>query len=607
MASQSDVVAQMVAALNASEPDLDTSVGSVTRKILDAVAGQIAAATVDTQMLSYQYDINSMTGAALDSFVQLFGMSRYPAARATGFVTFTRGTAADVVTIPVASQVSTPDGSVVVQTLTAGILEPASLSVSVPVQAVVSGPSGNVPAGSLTQIMTPVSEITAVTNVSSLTGGANQETDTQLQARFEATVFKNMAGTSQMFLGIALNDQDCTAANVIDGATRYREQLQVTPAYTAISTVPDAQYVYPSGQVVGKDIDNGDIAAPGIQYTWDTSVPPVVEVIDHSYFSSGGLIDVSFLYMDKASRNSPSQGIYNRVDVWCAGKRPAAAAATVKFSPSTTFQSSTASNWYAGNFVRPDGSAPAAGNIFLALPYGPILTVPSTMVINGVTYGLASLTNPIGTTSGGVSYAYQIVHRGGAYGWSAYSDFGLEWVASMAPATGTPVVISEDYTYNDVILAIQNNLENWRLAGTDVQAHQGVEVPLQFSLAAIFETSATPSAVQAAINTSLSGYLATLGFGSVLYPSSVINIVENTPGVVACRFITAIDVGTSWTPGDPDSVNVGIQAVYDGVVTESYVDSEGNPLTVEFGADELPVFASTFLITKAANTFGSFT
>lgn len=605
MASQADVASQVIAALAASEPDLDTSVGSVTRKIIDAVAASIASATLDSQMLSYQYDVNSMSGAALDSFVQLFGMSRYPSARATGTVTFSRGTATDVVTIPVATQVGTADGSVVVQTITAGIMDPSALSVTVPVQAVVAGPQGNVAAGALTQLMTALSEVTSATNVGALANGANQETDTQLQARWKATVFKSMAGTSQMFLGIALNDPQCTAANVIDGATRLREQLQVTGGQ-AVSTVPDAQYTYPSGQVVGRSIDAGDVAAPGVQYTWSSvSNPPKVTVIDASYFPEGQLIDVSFLYMDLYSRNSPAAGIYSRVDVWCAGQRPRSAAASVKFSNATTFQASTSSAWYSGSFARPDGSAPATGNTFMALPYGPILTVPPTLVVNGVTYGLASVTHPMGTSSGGVQYSYQVIHRTGAYGWSPYSDFGLEWQAGSQPPNGAVVVISEDYAYNDVVHAIQAALENWRLAGTDVQAHQGIQVFLQFSLAVIYDPTISQQVTSAAINSALQAYLSQLGFNSRIYPSSVVQAVENTPGVIACRFLTGADY-SSWNPSSPNTFAVGIQAVFDGVVTKSYVNSAGDPLDVQLGAAQMPAFGGTVLVAKAGNTMGAF-
>ena len=602
--TQSAVSSQIVAALAVSEPDLDTSVGSITRKIIDAVSAQIASATMDTQMLSYQYDINSMTGAALDSFVQLFGMSRFPAARSTGVVTFSRATATDTVTAPVGSQVASADGSVVVQTLTAGVLNTADLSVSVPVQSVVAGPAGNVAAGTLTQIMTPVSEITAATNVNALTGGANQETDTQLQARWTATVFKNMAGTSQMFLGIALNDPSCTAANVVDGQTRFQEQLQVSGGQ-AVSTVTDAQFVYPSGQVVGQDISDGNVAAPGLQYTWDSTVPPVVKVIDTSYFPEGELIDVSFLYIDEFSRNDPASGIYSRIDVWCAGEAPVAAAVTLKYSGATTFSSEAGADDFAGDFVRPDGTSPAAGNVFVALPFGPILTVPQTLVIDGVTYGLATVNSPLGSTSGNTRFAYQIVHRTGAFGFSPYSDFGLEWDASLQPPEGVSVTISENYTYNSVPSTIQASLENWRLAGTDVQAHQGIEVALQFSFAVIYDPTVTQSVTQAAITTALQTYLSTLGFNSRIFPSSVLQVVEGTTGVTACRFLTALDY-PSWSPAAPDDFNVGIQEVSGGVVTSSFVDSNGNPTDIVFGAAQLPTFGGIVLVTKAANTFGAF-
>lgn len=606
MASQGDIVNQMIAVLAASEPDLDTSVGSVTRKILDAAAAQISGASLDSQMLAYQYDINAMAGSALDAFVQTIGgLSRYPATRASGTVTFSRATATDVVTVPIGTQVATADGSVVAQTLTTGILGAGALSVTVPVQAVLTGPGGDAAAGSLTQLMTPVSEVTAVTNVSALTGGANQETDTQLQARWKATAFKNMAGTAQMFLGIALNDPQCTAANVVDGATRRREQLQIASG-SATSTVSDAQYVYPSGQVVGRDIDNGDVAAPGIQYTWNSAAnPPVVQVIDTSYFPNGELIDVSFLYMDQASRNSATAGIYSRIDVWCAGTRPRNASATVKFSNAILFSGSSTSNWYNADFVCQDGSLPEVGNSFIPLPWGPIITVPATLVVNGVTYGLATPANPMGSTANGVQYAYRVVHRTGAFGWSPYSDFGLEWEDSPQPPVGTPITISDDYTFNDVPYAIQTALENWRLAGQDVLAHQGITITLRFNLAVIYDPSVSQSVTRAAINTALANYLSQLGFNSRVYPSSVLQVVENTPGVVASRFLTGADY-PGYVSATPNNYNVGIQAIVGGLAVTSYVDSGGNPTDIEFGDNMLPAFGATVLVTKAPNTMGSF-
>jgi uncharacterized phage protein gp47/JayE len=605
MPAQSDISSQIISVLAASEPDLDTSVGSVTRKIIDAVAASISTASLDQQMLSYQYDINSMNGAALDAFVQLFGMSRYPAARATGTVSFTRGTATDTVTVPSGIQVASEDGSVVVVTLTPVILDPAALAGTAPVQVVTAGPQGNVATGVLTSIQSPVAEVSSCTNVTPLTGGANQETDTQLQARWKATVFKNMAGTSQMFVGIATNDPDCTAANVVDGATRFREQVQIASG-GATSTVSDAQYTYPSGQVAGRDIDNGDVAAPGTQYVWDYSGnPPSLAVIDASYFPNGELVDLSFLYMDAYSRNSPTAGIYSRVDVWCAGTRAAACSATVNYHNGTVFSATTTSNWYTGSFVRPDGTSPSAGNVFVALPWGPIVTLPPVLVVNGVTYGLATPEFPLGAVSGGVTYAYQAVHRTGAFGWSPYSDFGLEWDSAFQPPAGKALVLSEDYTYNNVPAAIQSNLENWRLAGQDVLAHQGISVSLQFSLAVIFDPGVTQSVTLTAINTSLQTYLSQLGFNSRIYPSSVIQAVEATPGVTASRFLTGADY-PGYNSAAPDDYSVGIQQVYSGVVMQSYVDSSGNPKDITLGAAQLPTFGGAVVVAKAGNTMGPF-
>lgn len=603
MASQADIVTQMCQALAVSEPDLDTSVGSVTRKILDAAASAISDASLDTQLLTYQYDIRSMTGSALDAFVQLFGMSRYPATAATGTVTFVRATATDVIAVPINAQVSTTDGSVVVQTLATAVLNIGAVSAAVPVQAVTSGPAGNVSAGMLTELLTQVSEISSVTNVAATTGGANQETDSQLQQRWISTVFKSMAGTAQMFLGTALNNPNCEVASVVGATTMRREQVQIISG-AAASTVPDAAYIYPAGQVVGKDIDNGDVAVAGVQYTWNYSaIPPTIQVIDSSYFPNGSVVDLEFQYISTASRNNPAQSIYNRVDVWCAGDNPVPAAQSVAFQQLLIFSSAPNSPYYAGNFTRPDGTQPAANNIFLKLAFGPIDTMDATITANGITYGLATAAHPLGSTSGGISYAYQIVHRTGANGWSPYSDFGLEWVSTMAPPANTILSIASDYTYNNVPAQIQADLENWALAATDVQAHQAINVFLQFSLAIIYDPAITVSVTQTAIATALSSYLTRLGFSSWVYPASVIQTVEGVPGVTACRFLIGEDY-TTWNPATPNNFNVGIQQVINGTVVQSYVDSEGNPLDIPFGENTIPAFGNSFLVTKAANSMG---
>jgi uncharacterized phage protein gp47/JayE len=605
MTTQSDVSSQLIAALGVSIPDLDTSVGSVARKMIDAFSSQIADASVSTQLLTYQYNIYSMTGGALDSFVQLFGMSRFPATSAAGTVTFTRQTATDVISVPVNTQVSNQSGSVVVQTLTAAILTIGQLVATVPVQATVAGPQGNVQANSLTLLTTPVAEISTVTNLAALTGGANQETDSQLQQRWVSTVFKSMSGTVAMFLGIALNNPACTAANVVGTMTTRTEQVQIIGT-SASSTVSDAQWIYPTGQVVGRDIQGGDVAVPGLQYTWNYSViPPQIEVIDTSYFPPGEIVTLQFNYLDVWSRNQPASSIWNRVDVWCAGELATQAAQTVPWSSSLVFADSGEYN--VANYIRPDGTMPAPGNIFIPLAFVPILTMDAIITIGSTNYGLASASYPLGTVSNGIYYAYQIVHENDAAGWGPYSNAGLEWVASMAPAAGSVISVGSDYTYNAVPAQVQQGLENWRLAATDVIAHQAITVYLQFSVAVIFDPSVTQSTTTAAIQTALSSWLTGLGFGAVVYPSSVIQQIENVPGVDACRFLIGSDI-TGWNPATPDAFQVGIQQLSAaGQTLTSYVDSLGNPTDIILGASQIPAFGNLVVIAKAPNSFGAFT
>lgn len=606
MASQSDVSSQMITALGVVAPDLDTSVGSVARKLIDTVASQIADASVDTHLLTYQYDIYSQTGAALDAFVQLFGMSRFPAIQATGTVTFTRLTSTDVVSAPVNTQVSTADGSVVVQTLTPAIFNVGVQVVTVPVQAALPGPAGNIQANALTSMMTPVSEVTSVTNLAALSGGANQETDTQLQTRWVNTVFKSMSGTNAMFLGIALNNPNCQAANVVGSATNRQEQVQVVGSVAA-STVNDAQFIYPTGQVVGRNIDGGDVAVPGLQYIWNYSViPPQIQVLDTSYFPPGQIVTVSFNYLDTWSRNNPASGILNRVDVWCAGVNAVTAAQTVPWSTAHVFSSSPSAPYYTGSYVRPDGSSPAPGNIFIPLAFVPILTMDAIISIGGVNYGLATPATPLGTIANGIEYAYQIVHENDANGWGPYSNAGLEWQASMVPPQNSVISVGSDYTWNNVPFAIQKDLSNWRLAATDVLAHQALTVLLKISVAVIFDPNTSQSTAISAIQTAMASWLTGLGFNATIYPSSVIQQIENTPGVIACRFLTSGDI-PGWNPATPNAFNVGIQQVNSvGTVIQSYVDSNGNPLDIVLGASQIPAFGALSVVAKAANSFGAF-
>jgi hypothetical protein len=605
--TQADIASQMRAALAASMPELDTTVGTPAAKILDAVAGSIADAYVDNQLLTYTYDIDSKTDADLDAFCQLFGIARLPAKRASGTVTFTRGSENTdaVVFIPINFQItSSTDVGIIFQTVTGATMDVGVTSVSVPVQAVDAGPAGNIGPNLVNNMSSPIQGVASVTNTSATSGGLDQETDSALRARWKATVFRSMAGTEDMFLGIALNDPDCFAANVVTATKLVREQIQVASG-TATSTVNDAKYVFGTPVSFGTDIDNGVVFVAGHDYTFTPTLPPTVTVTNATAIPNGTIADLEYQYTPTASRSNPSTGIVNRIDVWCAGSRAVSAQQSMIFQNTKTFGSSA---YPLANYVRPDGSHPANGNVFLPLAFGPILTISPTIQVGSTTYGLATPTNPLGTVTGGVTYAYQIVHDNTTFGWTPSSNFGLEWNAANVPANNSVFTVGSDgaYTYNEVPLSVQREIDSWRLAGTDVQAHQASAVLLRFSLAVMYDRISYPPQVNQAMDAALSGWLNNLGLNSIVQVSDVLQVLHNVTGVDNVRFLNGSD-WPGWTSGTTNSYQVGIQQLSStGTVISSYVDTTGRPKDVLFTDSQVPQFGASLYQQKAQNSFGSY-
>lgn len=617
--SLNDIVGQIRASLAVTDPDLDTSAGTTTRKIIDAVSESIAESYLDQHMLAYTYDIDSKTEGDLDSFTQAVGgISRLAAKRATGTVTFTRtGEVTTTALIPVNTEVmTTGTPSVTVQTITGASMLPGQTSVTVPVQAVVAGPEGNVAANSLTLIGTVIEGVTAVTNLQALTGGTGQETDSELRERWKKTAFRSMAGTEQMYLGLALDDPNVTAAQVIGASKRRREQVQIATG-EATSVVDDAAYVFPTGVYVGPNIDDGNLLLKDVDYTWDTTVTPPRVVINPgvtSYDSGGGVrlgiegavFDLDFEYTPKASRNDPTglrfggPAVMSRVDVWCAGKRPVAAQQSVVFRSTLRFTGDTASALATDKFVRLDDTRPVANNVFLPLAFGPIIAVPNVLSVNGSSYGR------VGGPTAGVTYpnAYQVVHDDTPFGYTATSRFGLEWDAAQLPAANAVFTIggNGDYIYNEVPRVVQAQIDRWRLVGIDAKTHAAKEIELRFNLAVMYDRSANQAAVNEAIDVAIATHLGRVGLGGVVQASDIENAVHNVAGVDNVRFLSGQDY-PDWVYADRNTFNVGIQRVVQGAVVESYVGTDGRVRDIVYGDAEVPVFSSAVKAIKAQNTF----
>lgn len=235
--SQLEFAQQMVAQLRLLKPGISAEVGTPERLILDVAAQGWADSQIDLIGLQNAFNLETKFGSNLDSFLSIFSFKRIAASSASGFVVFSRNvTSASDITIPkgtlVESSVISPNGQKAqFQTISSAILKAGSLQTSpVPIEATTPGSLGNVEANKIT-IMgiggQPVLGITAVTNPTATTNGADQEDDNSFKVRFKNTVFRNLAGTQDQFIALAISTAFSTKANVIGPTSKYQEYIQV--------------------------------------------------------------------------------------------------------------------------------------------------------------------------------------------------------------------------------------------------------------------------------------------------------------------------------------------------------------------------------------------
>jgi uncharacterized phage protein gp47/JayE len=598
MAQASDYAARMVAALAVSEPTLDTGIGSVVRKILDAVSEVAASVTNEQYLLNYTFDVNSKSGADLDDFLLMFGFIRFPARRATGIVTFYRSVAAtqDFV-IPSGTSVTTGvSPTITYQTTAPAYLTAGTTSVQVPIQCVLAGSAGNAPINAITAIASAVSGINSnPTNTTPIAGGTPPESDAFLRDRWKKTVFRSLAGTADQFTAMALQNNSLaadgtilqsSAVSVFGASSRWKEQVQIIGG-SATSSIPAAnvKYVFPNSSVVGTDVEDGVIYTPGVHYTFNSTAPPTITVLSGS-MNNGDFVDLDFEYCSAASRNDPVNGITNRVDVWVGGQRLLTASETSYFRTTTPF-TSTAGPYLASTFLRLDSNnvAPTVGNFFIPLAFGPIITFPAQLSIGGTTY--------VNGTD------YWVVHDNTATGYGPTSAFGIEWLASRALAVNTaiPLTGNNNYVYNALPSDVENQATTQKLVTTDVRAHQAKPVYLRFGLAVMANYGTNRTVLTLAIKNDLTSWLDTKGFSSNLQVSDILQEIHNVAGVDNVRLLTSAEPTTGGVYGVERVTSTGTHL-------SNFQDVNGRASDIIFADNQVPILSDVLVVYKAANSFG---
>lgn len=462
MLTVAQITTNIINQLKLLDPSASAEIGTPERKIIDATAEMIATTQVDFTVLSQQNNISTMTGATLDSYLGNFGFGRQQPTASSGVVTFSCSTVGGpAITIPSGTQVLATLSNALFQTLTfitlsTVVLDSNVLSVSTTAQCTTAGSVGNVAAGTISGFggLKSIIGISGVTNPTAMTGGTDGETDSEYKTRFQNTIFRNMAGTYDQFMALAVSATSVTVANVVGPVSRYDEYLQIPSAddvaqetsydpagtlwphkrTTVESGIPYSKYTYPTNYFLtngtldpatslfyraGADyIFNAPpmIANTGSTETVDSANPynPNVTILatsnngGNSALVPGSLILMEHAYMSKNSRNNYAFGILNCVDVFTNGENPTAVSSIEVVPPTTNeLQNTNAALWTYQKLTSPlvvnfkraiDGSNSVVGNLLQPCFWQPVVDLPDSITIGPNTYYQANYYNPSNST-----------------------------------------------------------------------------------------------------------------------------------------------------------------------------------------------------------------
>lgn len=236
MQTQAQFESSIINQLATVDPTLSTALGTPFRKIITAVASQLASLVVDDTTTTTLWSVDSYSGAELDSFAAMFGFARQNAQAATGTISITRDNADSVQAIAYGSQFYKPatavQPAVYYQTTSYQEMAKGVTKTEVPVVATNAGSASNVAANTVTYSVSYQGYF-GVTNDLPMTGGRDLETDSEFRTRITNTIFRGEFGTADQYLGLALAHAADSRASVIGQESTWTETVAVQSNYTA--------------------------------------------------------------------------------------------------------------------------------------------------------------------------------------------------------------------------------------------------------------------------------------------------------------------------------------------------------------------------------------
>jgi uncharacterized phage protein gp47/JayE len=180
--------------LGAVRPGLDLSEGGFVWDATRPAAILLRVANVNQIEWLRRAFVRDAFGVWLDLRAEEHGLVRLPATQATGSVRFTGSNTTIIPAATLVSTVGTTQEPSIIFATTSQVTIPISGTVDAAVIATSSGVNGNVPTGTIIRMQSPVTGVTAVTNVIPTVGGADLESDENLKERYYLKVRTPSAG-----------------------------------------------------------------------------------------------------------------------------------------------------------------------------------------------------------------------------------------------------------------------------------------------------------------------------------------------------------------------------------------------------------------------------
>ena len=531
------ISADILAKLAITIPGLSFELGTPERKIIDACAEAISEAYVDQYLLGSLLDIDTKTGLELEQFVGIFGFGRLTGRQATGVVRVEL-TTANVQDIPLALGTQFYTRTALPGTVTpiyfsstqAVVIPSGSYVADVPIQCTTVGVAGNVPPDSIVYLGSVIGA-SSVTNLTSLTGGVDTETDDELRQRFKDTFLRNIAGTADWYLGLAFQNTNVSKAIVFGPITKYATQIPVPSASVNLPVTADVKYAWPGGESVFQNLGtDGETFYRAIDdYNFTGGANPQLARVTSGALVVADIIDIEFEYTTRSSRNDPQNGITNKVDVFVNGQDPYTVTERTVVA-AQTFSSTSTDLLYTGNFARVgDTGAPSASNRFMRLGSVPVVSFPDSIVVGGTNY------------QQGVHY--YIVRGTSLLAGSVREVAGIEWT-NAGPPTGTPLTLT--YIYNRVPEVLGAVIKQGKQITTDVLVHQASYLYIQPCFSIEYNRGLALTTVNNAIIDRLQSYFNGLRFGDWIEISDMMLAVHQVVGVDNVSLTASSENGTNY-------------------------------------------------------------